>query len=72
MNSTNAMKTIQYELHCQRSEEDSEDFFGHQHAALIEMVADAVGPPKYGDIQGQNDSEQDQHQAEHRKRVRLG
>ena len=45
-----AVESVQDELNSERGQKDSEDLFGYEHAALIEMVADSVRPTEHGDV----------------------
>ncbi len=48
---------VEGELNGQGGEEEAEDLLGHQHPALVQPLADPVGPPEHGDIKGDNDRE---------------
>src|ERR1700730_2055712 len=48
---------VEGEVNGQGREEEAEDLLGHQHAALVELLADPVGPPEHGDVDGDNDRE---------------
>jgi hypothetical protein len=57
---------------CTASAEHAEDLLGHEHATLVEMVADPAGPAQHDHIEREHHAEQDQHHDEDRRRVGLG
>ena len=67
-----AVQSVEHKLDRERREQETEDLLGHEHAALIQMITDAVCRSKHGNIERQHDGEHAQHHCENCERVRLG
>ena len=56
----------------ERGEQHSENLLGHEQAALVEPLADTIGPPEYDDVEGEYHREDGNHHRDYADRVRLG
>src|ERR1022692_876241 len=48
---------VEGQLDSQRREQEAEDLLGHQHAVLVEVLAEPVGPPEHRDVDGDDNHE---------------